>query len=169
MKHAMTWAIVTMAVASILAQDQKSFFEVIVSSDTILMGSTFEVRFTAKNAEGQFEPPVFADFDVLAGPNHRSQINIVNGQTDKSQSYSYILQPKNPGVAIIEPAFLVNNEGSGFETSALEIICLPNPDGKVQNSRMEESESLNNFGFGSFPFMHKNTKPKKKKLKVTKI
>jgi hypothetical protein len=76
-------------------QESAQSFEIQVSTDTILLGNFFEVRFLVQNAKGAFDPPAFTDFDVVGGPNQSSSMSIVNGVSSQSSSYSYFLKPKS--------------------------------------------------------------------------
>lgn len=144
-------------------------FEIQVSTDTILLGNFFEVRFLVQNAKGSFDPPAFEDFEVVGGPNQSSSMSIVNGVSSQSSSYSYFLKPKSTGVLSIEPSYW-EAQDTTMETQPFDIICLPNPDGIVEESRISNQDQA--FEFGRFPFFGDTPAPapqKKKKLKVTKI
>ena len=95
-------------------------------------------------------------------------MSIVNGETTQSASYSYFIKPKTTGLLHIEPAYFGDKEQT-LETPPVDINCLPNPDGVVQESRI--SDENNRMNFDAFPFFHDTpaVQPKKKKLKVTKI
>jgi hypothetical protein len=148
--------------------DEVQSFEVKISTDTILYGNYLEVRFVAQNLKGTFEPPKFADFDVVGGPNQSTSMSIVNGHTTQTASFSYFIKPRNTGLLHIEPAYYVNGPENNYETQPIEILSLPNPDGVVQESRIKDSNEQ--LSFGAFPFFKETpAAPKKKKLKVTKI
>lgn len=148
--------------------DEVQSFEIKISTDTILYGNYLEVRFVAQNLKGTFEPPKFADFDVVGGPNQSTSMSIVNGHTSQTASFSYFIKPKNTGLLHIEPAYYLNDSENNYETQPIQIISLPNPNGVVQESRIEDSTEQ--FSFGTFPFFKEApAAPKKKKLKVTKI
>lgn len=147
--------------------DQVQSFEVKISSDSILLGNYLEVRFTAKNIQGEFDPPRFEDFEVIGGPNQSTSMSIVNGETSQTASYSYFIKPRNTGLLHLEPAYFVTGEDQSFETSPVDIYCLPNPDGVVQESRIDDDNHRMNFH--SFPFFSEKPAKPKKKLKVTKI
>ncbi len=168
MKNFLTAFLLVSVPLGLLAQDnQVQAFEVQVSTDTILYGNYFEVRFTAQNISGKFESPKFEDFDVVSGPNQSTNMTIVNGVTSQSASYSYFIEPKNTGLVIIEPAYFVNDKKENYETPPIEIFCLPNPDSISKESRIEKG---NRLGLNTFPFLRESpASQSKKKLKVTKI
>ena len=154
--------------ASMMGQQKTvQSFEIQVSTDTILLGNFFEVRFLVQNAKGTFDPPAFEDFQVVGGPNQSSSMSIVNGVSSQSSSYSYFLKPKSTGVLSIEPSYWEASDTT-METRPVDIVCLPNPDGIVEESKISSKDQI--FEFGKFPFFGDAPAPKKKKkLKVTKI
>ncbi|MCB0685724.1 MAG: BatD family protein [Saprospiraceae bacterium] len=153
----------------LIAQKDDQSFEVKISSDSILLGNYLEVRYTVKNVQGKFEPPKFEDFDIVSGPNQSTSVSIINGHSSQTASYSYFIKPRTTGLLHLEPAYLNTDDSHALETPPLDIYSLPNPDGVVQNSRIDdENDRLN---FGAFPFFQDapDQTKKKKKLKVTKI
>lgn len=114
------------------AQEEGPRFTVEVSSDSILLGNYFKVVFTLENASGgQFEPPLFQEFDVAGGPNFSSSLSILNGRTSQKVSYSYYLKPRDIGNYFIEPASIAVGEKI-LETAPVEVIVAPNPEGLIQ-------------------------------------
>jgi hypothetical protein len=113
-----------------LAQPPK--FTVSVSSDTVLIGNYFELKFTIENASVHgFEAPDLHEFDLIGGPNTSSSMSIVNGEVSQSASFTYYLQPKDIGVYTIKPAYLTTGE-TALETPPIEILVIPNPEGIIQ-------------------------------------
>lgn len=169
MKSILTVILLVTATWNLLAQeDSIRTFEVKISSDSILLGNYLEVRFTAHNLQGEFEPPRFTDFEIVGGPNQSTSMKMMNGKTRQTVSFSYFIKPKTTGVLHIEPAYFTNAGDQNYETPPLEVLCLPNPDGIVQESRIEEKNERLNFGGWPF-FDDKPAQTRKKKLKVTKI
>ena len=169
MKSFLTAILIGVLPLVLVAQDdQVQSFEVKISTDTILYGNFLEVRFVAQNLKGTFEPPEFTDFEVVGGPNQSTSMSIINGHSSQTASFSYFIKPRNTGLLYIEPAYYLNGSESNYETQPIEIISLPNPDGVVQESRIEDRNEQP--GFEAFPFFKDApVAPKKKKLKVTKI
>lgn len=121
------------AVAVLKAQDKPVKFTVEVSTDSILMGNYFEVKFTLENADGQnFEAPDFSEsFNVVSGPNFSSSFSIMNGRMTQSQTITYYLEPRDIGSYYILPAN-VTASGEILETAPIEVMVVPNPDGIKQ-------------------------------------
>ncbi len=169
MKSLLTIMLITSGSLVLLAQqDQAQSFEIMISTDTVLYDNYLEVRFTAQNIEGRFEPPKFEDFEVISGPNQSTSMSMINGVTSRSASFSYFIKPRTTGTLSIEPAYYLNDQDQNRETQPVAIICLPNPDGVVQESRIRQDHQSS--GLSTFPFFRDSpAMPKKKKLKVTKI
>ncbi len=113
-----------------LAQSPK--FTVAVSSDTILLGNYFELKFTVENSTSTgFEAPDLHEFNVIGGPNTASSMSIINGEVSQTASFTYYLEPTDIGVYTIKPAYLTTGEDA-LETPPIDIIVIPNPDGIVK-------------------------------------
>jgi len=154
------------------AQKEASF-TVQVTTDSILMGNTFEVLFSVENGQGvNFELPQFADFHVVGGPNQSSSYSVVNGDVTQAMSYSFYLKPKEVGNYYIEPAG-IEIEGKFYETEPMEIIVMPNPDGIKQQPKQRRGGADFFRGF-DFDFPSSPTPPeppakKKKKRKTYRL
>jgi hypothetical protein len=168
------------------AQEKPIKFTVQVSTDSILLGNYFEVKFTLENANGKnFEAPDFNEhFNVVSGPNFSTSMSMVNGDMTQSMTITYYLEPKETGAFYLLPAS-VEAGGKIIETAPLEVLVVPNPDGIKQTPpRKMESFQFNwgspfdgNFDF-SFPELRElppppaketpQTTPKKKR-KTTRI
>ena len=111
---------------------QSPKFTVEVSSDTVLLGNYFELKFTIENTSATgFEVPDLHEFNVIGGPNTSSSMSIINGQVSQSASYTYYLEPTDIGVYTIKPAYLTTGEVA-LETPPIDIIVVPNPEGIVK-------------------------------------
>lgn len=147
------------------AQDDASF-TLEVSGDSVLLGNYLAVRFTLKNVEGNnFTAPAFEGFEVN-GPNVSSSMSIINGEASQQISYTYYLKPLEIGNYYIEPASIIAGE-EVLETAPFEVIALPNPDGVVEEPRLEGSQFEFRFNPGDLlpPPELKMEKDKKKKKK----
>lgn len=148
------------------AQESAPKFTVEISTDSVLMGNYFEVKFTLENADGSnFEAPHFENFDIVGGPNHSSSYSFVNGEMSQSITFSYYLQPRDIGAYYILPASIETKEAV-LETIPLEVWVAPNPEGIQQFPK--ERESRRNF-FDDFwnqnPFGEQMPAPEKPKRK----
>lgn len=160
-----------MAGISLPAQEEARF-TVEVSTDSVLFGNYFKVTFTLANAPGgQFEPPVFKDFNVVSGPNTSNKFSMMNGTVSQEVSYSYYLEPKDIGYFYISPAS-IESDGKILETQPLGVLVVPNPDGiKQEPDKVDEfnlwKDQLTPFTFPApqnvEPRQPEETKPKKKR------
>jgi hypothetical protein len=122
-------------------------FSVRISTDSVLMGNTFQVSFSLENAQGNnFEAPDLAlYFDVVSGPNLSTSMQFINGQMSQSTTYTYYLRPREEGVFFIEPAS-VETPDNYLETSPIEVLVVPNPDGVQQ--QMTPQQPFGRFDMG---------------------
>ena len=92
------------------------------------VGEPFRVEFelNAKPDSDSFVPPIFDNFDVVAGPSvsQGSSIQIVNGEMTKSISYAitYVLLPQKAGTFAIAPATIaVKKKNYTTERTMVEV------------------------------------------------
>jgi len=131
----------------IYAQDQPNF-TVTVSTDSVLLGNYVEVTFTLENAAmDDFQPPRFEGFQIISGPNQSSSFSMVNGAVTQSASYTYYLEPADIGNYYIAPASVQAGE-KVLETTPIEILVAPNPDGILQNQQ-ERRDIFGGDAFGN--------------------
>ncbi|MBI5917653.1 MAG: BatD family protein [Bacteroidetes bacterium] len=188
MKSALIFLLTTFLISTFsFSQGKPVKFTVSVSTDSILMDNFFEVKFTLENADGQnFEAPDFSEhFNVVSGPNFSTSMSMVNGDVTQGMTITYYLEPRELGAFYILPAY-VNAGDKVLETSPLEVMVVPNPDGLKQplpgqNDRMQFNwDSPFDLGFDflspetrpSQPPSPKEEKPQeapKKKRKTTRI
>lgn len=112
---------------SIVAQVE---FTTSVSKNKLGVNERFRIEFSInKQGADHFTPPDFKDFKVIAGPSQSVNQSWINGKTTFSQSYVYILQPKQIGVFKVPGATiefggekLTSNE---VEMNVLKAVDLP--------------------------------------------
>ena len=109
-----------------VAVAQGGSFVVEVTTDTIYLGNMVGVKYTVKNIQGDFEPPIFDGFVVVGGPNVSNQFSMINGDVTQSASYEYILQPSDPGILIVSPALLLTYEDT-IRSEAVQLVIVENP------------------------------------------
>ena len=149
---------------SLVFAQEESSFRIEVSSDSILFGNYFEVKFILENESGrQFEPPSFDGFTLVGGPNQATNFSIMNGKTSQSMSYSYYLKPLDIGNYYIDPARIFVGD-KVLETLPQEILVVVNPDEEYQPPNIDKMEDLSPLNDPA----PKSTKPKKKR-KVYKL
>jgi hypothetical protein len=132
---------------SINAQENASF-EVKLNKDEILFGNSLRAEFIIKNAKGKFEAPEFNDFEIVSGPNTSSFISNMNGVSNETKTYSFVLKPKKEGIFYIENAYVIaKNESDNLETAPVKVTVKSNPNGIVEEDDIV-SEFSTKFGSG---------------------
>lgn len=96
-------------------------FEVLTNAESILQGSTFQLTFLLKNAEGtNFRAPDFSPFQIISGPSRSMQTTIINGAMSSSIGYVYTLSGNRTGYFTIPSASIVVN-GKSLHTRPVRI------------------------------------------------
>lgn len=99
---------------------QQVQFEAKVSRQTLGLNENLRVDFEM-NADGDnFTPPNFEGFRVVGGPSQRVSQSWINGRSSFVKSYSYYLEPKHQGAAIIRQATIEIN-GQTYKTAPVRI------------------------------------------------
>lgn len=170
MRKTMFLVIVICNLAVVLFAQNEAQFSVSVSTDSVLLGNYFEVKFTLQNGQGEaFEPPAFTDFMVVAGPNMSSSYRIFNGNAKQELSYSFFLEPKETGVFYIGPASIKVADKT-LESQPMEILVVPNPDGiKQKNAVSTPRQHLELFDTPKMEETPKKATEPKKKRKVYRL
>ena len=95
-------------------------FEVKVSKNKLGINERLRVDFEMNKDGDNFNPPSFANFNVVGGPNQSVSNSWVNGKRSYSKTYSYFLSPKKRGDFVIDQATIVI-DGQTFKTSPVKI------------------------------------------------
>ena len=95
-------------------------FEVKVSKNKLGINERLRVDFEMNKDGDNFNPPNFANFDVVGGPNQSVSHSWVNGKKTYSKTYSYFLSPKKRGTFTIEQA-TIEIDGQVYKTSPVRI------------------------------------------------
>lgn len=117
-------------------------FKAEVDATKIVEGSYVDLKFILSNGEGSnFKPPSFNGFDIASGPNRSSSMTIINGNVNKTLSYSYSLVPKNIGKFRIGSASIQASSGvKKTQPITIEVIkAKKNPNKKYSTVFIETS------------------------------
>lgn len=121
-KFILTFSLLLAIKGSVLQAAEVSFTA--SAPQQVAAGERFRVVFSLDARPGEFIPPAFTGFQVVAGPSQSSSSStqIINNQvtTSVSYSYSYVLQASQEGRLSIEPAKATVN-GKVYESNALLI------------------------------------------------
>lgn len=130
------------------ASAEAQTFKATVSSTSVAVGQTFEVRFTLSGQDlssaSNFRAPDFRNFLILSGPNQSTNMQIYNGQMSSSRTFSYYLQGQSEGQFTIGSASL-NVNGKSLATDPIIIDVLAGN----KNTNQNQNRSQNNRGGGT--------------------
>lgn len=100
--------------------------------DVVVVGDQFRLSYTVTTLKiRDFRAPSIKGFDVLMGPSRSQQVQIVNGNTSSSITYTYILMATAEGEFSIPGATIVA-DGNQMASNSVKIKVLP-PD-KANNA-----------------------------------
>lgn len=107
-----------------VAHAQAPVFRAAVASNQVVENTIFDIRFELSNASGgNFQPPSFENFKVIAGPSTSSSTMIMNGQMSQSMSWSYSILAIREGKFTIGGAKVAAGRKM-LETSPLTIVVV---------------------------------------------
>lgn len=109
---------------SLFSFSQEASLTAKVSKNKLGVNQRLRVQFTI-NQQGadDFTPPSFANFKVVGGPSQSVSQSWINGKASFSQSYSYIIQPKQKGELTITPAS-IRYRGKTLKSDPIKIIVV---------------------------------------------
>jgi hypothetical protein len=110
--------------------------------EVVAMGEQFRLGFTLNERGTDLQLPDLSNFDVLMGPStsQSSSIQIINGKTTQSSSFSYIfvLRAKKEGKFTIRPAS-IKVGGKTYESNSLNIqVVKGQPQQQQQQSGQQQ-------------------------------
>ncbi|MGD9931411.1 MAG: BatD family protein [Mangrovibacterium sp.] len=109
------------------------------------VGEQFRLSFTLNERGTDLQLPELSGFDILMGPStsQSSSIQIINGKTTQSVSFSYIfiLRAKQEGKFTIRPAS-IKVDGKVYESNELEIEVVKGQAGQQQQQQQQEPAAV---------------------------
>jgi hypothetical protein len=115
--------------------------------EVVEAGEQFRLGFTLNDRGTDLQLPDLSNFDVLMGPStsQSSSIQIINGKTTQTSSFSYIfiLRAKKEGNFTIRPAS-IKVDGKTYESNSLNIQVVkgqPQQAGQQQNNQQNDQEN----------------------------
>lgn len=121
LKNRYIWIFISLLTQAVFAQ---TTFTTTVSKSKLGVNQRFRVIFSInKQGADHFTPPNFKNFRVVAGPSQSVNQSWINGKASFSQSYIYILQPKQEGTFSVSSATIQFN-GKTLKSNAVEINVL---------------------------------------------
>ncbi|WP_299394588.1 BatD family protein [uncultured Gelidibacter sp.] len=112
-------------------------FEAKVSKTQLGINERLRVDFEMNTDGDNFNPPSFADFTVVGGPNQSVSHSWINGVRSFSKTYSYFLAPKKTGSITINQA-TIEIDGEIYKTSPVTVqittaVTRPNDPDNAEN------------------------------------
>lgn len=95
-------------------------FEAKVSKKKLGINERLRVDFEMNQDGDNFNPPDFANFMVVGGPNQAVSNSWINGKRSYSKTYSYFLAPKRQGTFTINQA-TIEIDGEIYKTTPVQI------------------------------------------------
>lgn len=107
---------------------------------------SFTLESSSINSVKSFSPPSFKDFRILSGPNQSTSMQIINGVSSSSLTFSYVLMPTSIGTFTIGSAS-IENGGQTYTTQPLKITVVkgtskPKNDNTTSISNEEIAKNL---------------------------
>lgn len=96
-------------------------FEAKVSKQKLGINERLRVDFEMNKDGDNFNPPSFAGFTIIGGPNQSVKNSWINGVRAYSKIYSYFIAPKKRGNFTISQA-TINIDGETYKTSPIKIV-----------------------------------------------
>jgi hypothetical protein len=110
---------------------------------TVILGTPFQITYTANARVSDFQAPAITNFDILAGPfrsqSQRSQIINGNMSSSLSVTYTFTLQAQKTGTFTI-PSASVTVDGKRYTSNGLSVKVLP-ADEQTGGSSSQRSSS----------------------------
>lgn len=103
--------------------------EVRTSLDTVLLGNTVEVSYTAHNLSCDLSPDL-SSLPIYAGPRTSSSVSIINGRRSSQETLTFVMIPQESGIIHLP---LVSCDSVSVDPRS--IVVLDNPDGIEQSSK----------------------------------
>ncbi|WP_370477547.1 BatD family protein [Tamlana flava] len=95
-------------------------FNAKASKTTLGVNERLRIDFEMNQDGDNFNPPDFANFTVVGGPNQAVSNSWINGKRTFKKTYSYFLAPKSRGNFTIEQATIVI-DGQTYKTTPIKI------------------------------------------------
>ncbi|MCW0482242.1 BatD family protein [Gaoshiqia sediminis] len=111
--------------------------------NVVTVGEQFRLSFTLNERGTDLQLPELSGFDILMGPStsQSSSIQIINGKTTQSVSFSYIfiLRAKQEGKFTIRPAS-IKVDGKIYESNELEIQVVKGQAGQQSAASQQQQQ-----------------------------
>ncbi|MBP9211275.1 MAG: protein BatD [Bacteroidetes bacterium] len=110
-----------LTVSVLTAQDAS--FTAGVDKNPVAADEQFTLEFTVSTSGASprnFKTPDLSKFLVLSGPNQSTSMQIINGSVSSSQTFTYVLQAREPGKPVIGAA-TIEIGGNQYKSNPIEL------------------------------------------------
>lgn len=107
---------------SVQSHAEAEKFTATVSSNNVAVGDQIQITFTVTGNGGNFRPPSFNDFNVLAGPSQSNQVQIINGSFSQTLSITYVLQAVKEGTYKIGSAEITSGNSKLMSNTVTIVV-----------------------------------------------
>jgi hypothetical protein len=126
---------------SVFLSSAQIVFKATVDNNQVALGDNFQITFELDNGDGKrFQPPAFDNFTVLEGPSQSTSVEFNNGSMSKSESYTYVLQPKSVGTFTIDAAS-ISVGGNTLQSNSVKIEVIKGSSSSTNNSNGNSTSS----------------------------
>lgn len=117
--------------------------------DVVVVGDQFRLSYTVTTLKiRDFRVPSIKGFDVLMGPSRSQQVQIINGNTSTSITYTYILMATEEGEFSIPGATIVA-DGNQMASNSVKIRVLPPDKANTAAGNSQSNQSAGKSSSGS--------------------
>ncbi len=133
---------------------QEVRFSGVVSKNKVAVGEQFRLTYSVNVSASGFTGPDLSAFDLYAGPNQSSSMQIINGAVSQSLTYYYILAAKKEGKVIIKPAVLnVANGRVKSNEISIEVVKGNSPPPSQNSSKNQSGNQTSTSNAGDKLFI----------------
>ncbi len=115
-----------------------------IDKNPVATDEQFTLEFTVSTSGGSarsLKLPDLGKFLILSGPNQSTSMQIINGTVTSSQSYSYVLQPREDAKFTIGPASVEVN-GSQYSSNSIEMTVTKATGQKKAQAQAQQGETI---------------------------
>ncbi len=126
------WVLCLLGMFAFLSLQAQSKVSFTAETDALRIAPNqpFTVSYTLENAEGEnFKEPDFEPLQLLRGPSISNSLQIINGKSSSSATYSFVLSAPQTGTFEVAPG-RIQVDGQTLKSNALTIeVVPPSPSG----------------------------------------
>lgn len=117
-------SVISMFLVGMTAAAFSQDFSASVDKNPVAQDEQFTLEFVFSSSGGgtprNFQTPDLSKFLILSGPNQSTSMQIINGSVSSKQSFSYVLQAREPGKFSIGAA-TIESGGNQYRSSTIEL------------------------------------------------